>query len=410
MFDYSNHYVGYYNDENILKLSSSGGIFSALAQVIFLKKGIVFGAAYNHDLKRVEHICAESFDQLKPIRKSKYVWSEFRTCFKHLEKAINENRYILFTGTPCQAKVIRNKYGHYDKLIIADIFCHGTAEARFFTDYINFFCDDATGFDFRGQSSTGSSNYIFNVFNDKTILLSDSYNENVFTKLFINSAILRNSCFNCVLSTDRHSYSDVTMGDYTYDFNAKGNITVLHPSILSVNTKRGVELLEQARMFLYYEPLHKKEEIAYYYRDHKKVFGHWGYNKEIKEKFLSDYEKYGFKEAAVKNAFPKELSIVKKAAEMSKKNIIALYGCGNIGKYLYKFIKNYYSDFVKIKMFIVTDKSNCPASIDDIPVYSIDEIHSELKTDGISVIISVAEKFRNEIEVKLKSYGINTYI
>ena len=122
MFDYSNHYVGYYNDENILKQSSSGGIFSALAKVILDKGGIVIGAAFNTDLKRVEHICAESFEQLKPMRKSKYVWSEFKTSFDYIEKAIAENRCILFTGVPCQAKVIRKKYGHYDKLYIADLF------------------------------------------------------------------------------------------------------------------------------------------------------------------------------------------------------------------------------------------------------------------------------------------------
>ena len=411
MFDYSNHYVGYYNDENILKQSSSGGIFSALAKVILDKCGIVIGAAFNTDLKRVEHICAESFEQLKPMRKSKYVWSEFKTSFDYIEKAISENRYVLFTGVPCQAKVIRKKYGHYDRLYISDLFCHGTAEPRFWNEYINTFCTEMTNVDFRGQSPAEDSNFIFNVYSDEKIICSDAYNENIFTKLYADSAaILRKACFNCDLSAERHVYSDVTMGDYVYAFNTDRDITVLHPSVFAVNTPNGMDLLKEASDFLEYKNLNKKDEISYYYRDHKNIKGLWGYNNEIKERFLSDYEKYGFKKAAIMNAFPEELSLMNKAVEMSASNGIALYGCGKVGMQFYKFIKNYYFDCINLKMFIVTDKNNCPEFIDDIPVYSIDEISEEVKNDNIAVIISVSDKFRNEVENKLKSYGIKKFL
>lgn len=410
MFDFSNHYVGYYNDENILKQSSSGGIFSALAKIVLDKGGIVIGAAYNADLKRVEHICAESFEQLKPMRKSKYVWSEFKTSFEFIEKAIAENRYVLFTGVPCQAKAIRKKYGHYDKLYIADLFCYGVADAKFFNEYINTFCKDATKFDFRCQSDISKSNYTFRAFNDNNILYSDNYDDNVFTKLFIYSAILREPCLHCCLSTERHIYSDITMGDYTYDFNANGNVTVLHPSIFAINTSKGELLFEQASKDLCYYLLTKKQEICYYYRDRKNIRGRWGYNRDIKEKFLLDYEKYGFKKAAIMNAFSGELLLLDKAVEMSNNKSIALYGCGNIGIHFYKFIKNYYYDCINLKMFIVTDKNNCPKFIDDIPVYSIDEISEEVKNENISIIISVSDKFRSEVEKILQSYEINNYL
>ena len=410
MFDYSNHYIGYYNDENILKQSSSGGIFSAIAKVVLDKGGIVIGAAYNADLKRVEHICAENFEQLKPMRKSKYVWSEFKTSFEYIEKAITENRYILFTGVPCQAKAIRKKYGYYDKLHITDLFCHGTAEASFWIEYINNFCSEVTNIDFRGQSTTNASNYIFTLYSNNEILCKNGYDENIFTKLFVNSAVLRNSCFRCIFAAERHIYSDITMGDYSFSYNTSRNITVLHPSIFSINTSNGFKLLQQSRDLLCYESLYNEKEISHYYREHSEIKGAWGYNFEIKEQFLKDYKSYGFKKAAMMSAFPKEISLLKKAVEMSSSKSLALYGCGNIGMLFYKLIKNNYKNDINLRMFIVTDKNNCPKFINDIPVFSIDEIFEEVKSDNISIIISVSDKFRNDIENKLKSYGIENYI
>ena len=197
---------------------------------------------------------------------------------------------------------------------------------------------------------------------------------------------------------------------HTKKFNTDRDITVLHPSVFAVNTPNGMDLLKDASDFLEYKNLNKKDEISYYYRDHKNIKGHWGYNNEIKERFLSDYEKYGFKKSAIMNAFPVKLSLVNKAVEMSASNSIALYGCGKVGMQFYKFIKNYYFDCINLKMIIVTDKNNCPEFIDDIPVYSIDEISEEVKNDNISIVISVSDKFRNEVENKLKSYGIKTFL
>ena len=40
-------YAGYYNEESVLKGSSSGGIFYALSEYVIENNGIVVGSVYN---------------------------------------------------------------------------------------------------------------------------------------------------------------------------------------------------------------------------------------------------------------------------------------------------------------------------------------------------------------------------
>lgn len=67
-------YVAYALDNDIRLQSSSGGIFSLLAEEILHREGIVIGVAYDEALM-VHHIVIDSNDQLKQLRGSKYVQS-----------------------------------------------------------------------------------------------------------------------------------------------------------------------------------------------------------------------------------------------------------------------------------------------------------------------------------------------
>ena len=62
-------FVGYYKDDEVRKQSSSGGIFSAIAEWILQQKGVVFGAAFDENFE-VHHIAVETkeeFDYLVSI-------------------------------------------------------------------------------------------------------------------------------------------------------------------------------------------------------------------------------------------------------------------------------------------------------------------------------------------------------
>ena len=64
-------FVGYSKDEEIRKQSSSGGIFSALAEWIIQQNGVVFGAAFDENFE-VHHIAIETREELSKLRAVSY--------------------------------------------------------------------------------------------------------------------------------------------------------------------------------------------------------------------------------------------------------------------------------------------------------------------------------------------------
>lgn len=156
------HYVAASKDEEILKNSSSGGIFSEIAYCIFKMNGVVFGATFDSNEYKIVHTMVSCMEELSKIRKSKYVESDFKRVEPDIERNIDKNRYILFSGTPCQVEYIKRKYGYYDKLVTVDVFCHGVAESVYFKDYLKSLSSEILEIDFRTQSKE-RHNYEFDI-------------------------------------------------------------------------------------------------------------------------------------------------------------------------------------------------------------------------------------------------------
>lgn len=111
---------------NEIKLkSSSGGMFTALAEYILARGGVVFGAGFDKNWN-VCHQYVETIDDLDKLRRSKYVQSDIGHTFEQAENFLQQGREVLFTGTPCQIAGLKNYLGKdYPNLLTADIICHG---------------------------------------------------------------------------------------------------------------------------------------------------------------------------------------------------------------------------------------------------------------------------------------------
>ena len=94
------------NKEILLK-SSSGGVFTELAKNILEKKGCVFGAIFDENLK-VIHKKIEKESDIKLLRGSKYVQSNTLNTFREVKDELKKNRYVLYSGTPCQIAGLLN--------------------------------------------------------------------------------------------------------------------------------------------------------------------------------------------------------------------------------------------------------------------------------------------------------------
>ncbi len=123
-------------NEEIRTQSSSGGVFSILAEYTINKQGVVFGAKFDNNWE-VIHAYAESVEELEPFRCSKYVQSYIGNSYIEAQQFLKNDRYVLFTGTPCQIAGLKHYLRKdYDKLITLDIICHGVPSRKIWRHYL----------------------------------------------------------------------------------------------------------------------------------------------------------------------------------------------------------------------------------------------------------------------------------
>ncbi|NEX01864.1 Coenzyme F420 hydrogenase/dehydrogenase, beta subunit N-term [Pseudobutyrivibrio sp. NOR37] len=392
----SEFFYGANIDDSILRKSSSGGVFSACAKVILKLGGIVIGAVYNEEKYLVEHIAVDTYEAIDRMRKSKYVWSDFTRSIKDIQKAIIEKRYVLFTGTPCQAAAIQKKFGYYDKLYVLDLFCHGTAEPNFFKAYLESLDYKIKEIDFRFEGKEDNYNFKY-VSNDECNQeIISSWNENIFTRLYMESVVMRNVCFKCKYCEKKH-VSDLTIGDFDYkDYARENGIMAKHPSIITINTPKGKYLWQTIRGEIKHRKLLKEEMIKSYFQNHSSG-GVWGYNWDRKKEFEELVQNEGFEKAAIKTCYPREMVLLEKLIGKT----VYLYGAGKISKRIISIKNKYFKNDINVEGIIVTERI-AERSIYGIPVNILSEIDFN-NINKVMVVLAVGDKFQDEIYKKLNS-------
>jgi len=233
-------------NENIRAGSSSGGVFTSIAQWILLNGGVVFGAGYDKELKVVHKEVCE-LEGLKDLRGSKYVQSDINNTFEKAKQHLEMGRKVLFTGTPCQiAGLYSFLQKEYEKLYTADIVCHGVPSPMVFKKYKQNmelkYNSNIKSIAFRDKK-TGWKKYSVSMhFNNKEEY-STPFAKDVFMLGFLRNYYLRPSCYKCSYAKIPR-VSDITLGDYW-------GISSKYPelddnkgtSLLLVNSSKGKELL-----------------------------------------------------------------------------------------------------------------------------------------------------------------------
>ena len=208
------------SNQAIREESSSGGIFTLLAEETINKGGIVFGAAFNKNWN-VEHIQVDNVNDIKKLRGSKYVQSNIGNSYSVAETFLKEGKDVLFSGTPCQiAGLKRFLRKEYKNLKTVDIVCHGTPSPLVWGKYLNEVCcanDIATICDiqFRNKAE-GWKNYSFVIkYTDSKgneLEFRERMNKNLYMRCFLGDLCLRPSCYKCPARSGK-SGSDITLAD-----------------------------------------------------------------------------------------------------------------------------------------------------------------------------------------------------
>lgn len=111
------------NDE-IRRDSTSGGVFTLLAEYILESGGVVFGAAFDGS-QHLRHTACFRKEELWRLRGAKYVQSDLEGVFREVRRWLDQ-RPVLFSGTPCQVDgLYRYLGGRPENLTTCDLVCHG---------------------------------------------------------------------------------------------------------------------------------------------------------------------------------------------------------------------------------------------------------------------------------------------
>lgn len=207
-------YGGYIEDEETREKSSSGGVFSILSKYVLDKGGYVCGARFTKG-GICEHVIVDNWEDLAPLRGSKYVQSNVNNYYKEIKSLLEQDKYVLFTGTPCQVAGLYAVLGKdYEKLITVDLLCHGVPSQKVFREYLNELTggleEEVQNFKFRdkkeGWRKPGISFYL------RGHYYYYSW-EQSYIQGFVNNLILRKSCTDCQYSKLPRK-GDFSMGDF----------------------------------------------------------------------------------------------------------------------------------------------------------------------------------------------------
>jgi coenzyme F420-reducing hydrogenase beta subunit len=198
--------------------SSSGGVFVAVSDYILQKNGVIYGVKFDRNLN-VYHERATTQAERDDFKGSKYIQSDLREIFLKVKEDIEREKFVLFTGTPCQIAGLKNFLGgkkDTSKLYLCDIVCHGVPSQKIFNEYKDFmqrkYKSNIKSINFRSKRIHKQIQDIRIVFDNKEEFNEIAVND-VFYRLFLDDIILRPSCYNCKF-TSIYRQSDITLADY----------------------------------------------------------------------------------------------------------------------------------------------------------------------------------------------------
>lgn len=243
-------FAAWNKDDAIRKDSTSGGVFSLVAEYVLEGGGVVFGAAFDAH-QHLRHIACFRKEDLWRLRGAKYVQSDLGDLgqtFREIKIAL-ETRQVLFSGTPCQVEgLYRFLGGRPENLTTCDLVCHGVPSPGVWEDMARSIerrrRKDLQAVRFRNKVTGWKDSHFTTVYDDGTVdtapLFSTEYG-----RAFGRALFLRPSCYACPYTTMAR-VGDLTLGDFwglrddeLPEQQEKG------VSLLMVNTPHGSHLFDQ---------------------------------------------------------------------------------------------------------------------------------------------------------------------
>lgn len=230
--------------------SSSGGVFSLLAQEVLAQQGVVYGAAMT-SVTQAAHIRVCQPEQLSLLRGSKYIQSHIGQAYLQVKEDLKTGKPVLFSGTPCQTEGLLGFLGKdWENLICVDIICHGVPSPMVWEKYVQYrqkqFSSPAVRVNFR-HKRYGWKEYsmVLKFANGK--VYTGTFGKDLYMQAYLHDLCLRPSCHQCRFKKTGRP-SDITLADFwgieqvcpEQDDNRGTSLVMLH-------SEKGQRIFQQIR-------------------------------------------------------------------------------------------------------------------------------------------------------------------
>jgi len=245
-------YVAEHKDIEVVFDSTSGGLFSALADIMYREKGYVGGAIFNEDFSVRQYISPNKKDLIK-LRSSKYLQSNFSRFYKQLRDLLKNGENVLVCGSPCQMAALRSFLRKdYENLIIVDFVCRGINSPKVWRKYLDTF-EERYGSPVV-YCKAKSKEYGWRNLTQKVILANgkayyEPKNSNNYTKGYLQTGVFcRPSCYECKFK-GYPRIADITLADFWGVENVKKVMDKnLGLSLVMVNSQKGASFFEKVKI------------------------------------------------------------------------------------------------------------------------------------------------------------------
>lgn len=242
------YYAGFSRDRENIEHSSSGGMFYELAKYFICRSGIVYGAV-QQSVYEVFHQRGETLEDIKKFRRSKYLESDLKNCFKEIEKDLKQRKEVLFSGVGCQ---VAGLYGYlqkdYENLYTCEVVCHGIpsrlAYERYLRERNEQYHDEMCGINFRDKSHGWRENSICEYYTSGRSECINS-SRHPLHSIYLKGINMRKTCGSCLYAR-LPRVADLTLADF---WGYRGRLLEINPdrgvSLIAVNNDKGKRLLGQ---------------------------------------------------------------------------------------------------------------------------------------------------------------------
>lgn len=197
-------------------VSSSGGFFKALADYVFSKDGVVYGAAWREEYTTVNMVRIEVPDDIYQCMESKYIQADTCNTFRDVAKDLRAGNLVLYAGTPCQIAGLHGFLGHsYENLLSLEVFCHGVPAVHLWQSYLRDYHghEDVIRYVHFRYKRRGWWEAQMKVQYARNEYLSSFRNtKDAYMFAFLNSYSLNQACYDCPFRKTEHA-GDFYIGD-----------------------------------------------------------------------------------------------------------------------------------------------------------------------------------------------------